>query len=123
MRSDGENRRQITRNTDGPLHNVRISPDGAFALYTFPGVSISIISTVDLATGTVYTLEGGPLAKNYFPSWSPDSQNIAYSATAYEEPYYYSLIQIDSRTGQNQRTIAVSDCFTTLSGGRQMVQK
>lgn len=116
MRSDGENRRQITRNTNGPLHNVRISPDGAFALYTFPGASISIISTVDLATGTVYTLEGGPLAKNYFPSWSPDSQNIAYSATAYEEPYYYSLIQIDSRTGQNQRTVAVSDCFATPVG-------
>ncbi|MGC6588737.1 hypothetical protein ACPV3A_27805 [Paenibacillus sp. Dod16] len=116
MRSDGTNRRQITRNTNGPLHNVRISPDGAFALYTFPGASISMISTVDLATGTVYTLEGGPLAKNYFPSWSPDSQNIAYSATAYEEPYYYSLIQIDSRTGQNQRTVAVSDCFATPVG-------
>ncbi len=116
MQSDGSNRRQITRNTNGPLHNVRISPDGAFALYTFPGASISFISTVDLTTGTVYALEGGPLAKNYFPSWSPDSQNIAYSATAYEEPYYDSLIQIDSRTGQNQRTIAVSDCFATPVG-------
>lgn len=116
MQSDGSNRRQITRNTNGPLHNVRISPDGAFALYTFPGASISFISTVDLTTGTVYALEGGPLAKNYFPSWSPDSQNIAYSATAYEEPYYDSLIQSDSRTGQNQRTIAVSDCFATPVG-------
>ncbi|WP_410768803.1 hypothetical protein [Fontibacillus sp. BL9] len=113
IRADGSDRRQITQNTNGPLHDVRISPDGTFALYTFPGVSISIISTVDLATGTVYTLEGGPLAKNYFPAWSPDSGSIAYSATAYREPNYYSLIQIDSRTGQNQRTLALSDCFAT----------
>ncbi|WP_310829140.1 hypothetical protein [Paenibacillus pedocola] len=113
IRTDGTNRRQITQNTDGPLHNVRISPDGTFALYTFPGASISIISTVDLATGTIYTLEGGPLAKNYFPAWAPDSQSIAYSATAYQEPNYYSLIQIDSRTGKNQRTLSASGCFAT----------
>lgn len=113
IRTDGTNRRQITQNTDGPLHDVRLSPDGAFALYTFPGVSISIISTVDLASGTIYRLEGGPLAKNFLPTWSPDSRSIAYSATAYKEPNYYSLIQIDSRTGQNQRTLAASDCFAT----------
>ncbi|MGN7761478.1 hypothetical protein [Paenibacillus sp. 22594] len=113
IRADNTDRRQITHNTDGPLHNVRISPDGTFALYTFPGASISIISTVDLATGTLYTLDGGPLAKNYFPAWSPDSRSIAYSATAYMEPNYYSLIQTDSRTGQNQRTLVASDCFAT----------
>ncbi len=113
IRADGTDRRQITQNTDGPLHDVRISPDGTFALYTFPGVSISIISTVDLATGTIYTLEGGPLAKNYFPAWSPDSRDIAYSATAYKEPNYYSLIQTGSRTGQNQRILAASGCFAT----------
>lgn len=113
IRIDGTDRGQMTQNTEGPLHNVRLSPDGTFALYTFPGASISIIATVDLATGTVYTLPGGPLAKNYFPAWSPDSQSIAYSATAYEEPNYYSLIQIDSRTGRNPRTLAASDCFAT----------
>ena len=73
VRADGTERRQITQNTDGPLHDIRISPDGTFALYTYPGVSISIISTMNLATGTIYTLEGGPQAKNYFPVWSPDS--------------------------------------------------
>ncbi|VTR26148.1 translocation protein TolB [Actinobacillus pleuropneumoniae] len=113
IRTDGSERRQITHLTEGPLHDVRISPDGTFALYTFPGVSISMISTVDLANGTIYALEGGPLAKNYFPVWSPDSKSIAYSATAYSEPNYYSLIQIDSRTGQDQRTVAVSNCFAT----------
>lgn len=116
MRPDGSDRRQITQNTDGPLHDVRLSPDGTFALYTFPGVSISIISTIDLATGAIYTLEGGPLAKNYFPVWSPDSRSIAYSATAYEEPNYYSLVQIDSRTGRNQSTLAASDCYAAPVG-------
>ncbi|MGI2294099.1 hypothetical protein [Paenibacillus sp. GXUN7292] len=113
VRADGTERRQITQNTDGPLHDIRISPDGTFALYTYPGVSISIISTVNLTSGTIYTLEGGPQAKNYFPVWSSDSRSIAYSATAYKEPNYYSLIQIDSRTGQNQKTLASSDCFAT----------
>jgi len=113
IQTDGTNRRQITQNTNGPLHDVRLSPDGTFALYTYPGVSISIISTVDLATGTIYTLKGRPLAKNYFPVWSPDSRSIAYSATSYEEPNYYSLIQMDSRTGQNQKTFAASDCYST----------
>ncbi|WP_419874166.1 hypothetical protein [Candidatus Pristimantibacillus sp. PTI5] len=116
IRTDGIDRRQMTQNTDGPLHDVRLSPDGTFALYTFPGASISIISTVDLANGNIYTLEGGPLAKNYFPAWSPDSGSIAYSATVYQEPNYYSLIQTDSRTGQSQRTLAVSDCFATTVG-------
>lgn len=113
IRTDGTNRSQITQNTDGPLHNVRISPDGTFALYTFPGASISMISTVDLASGTIYTLEGGSLAKNYYPAWSPDSQSIAYSATAYKEQNYYSLIQTDSRTGKNQRILTASGCFAT----------
>lgn len=113
IRLDGTARRQITQNTEGPLHNVRIAPDGTFALYTFPGASISIISTVDLAAGTTYTLEGGALAKNYFPEWSPDSKTIAYSATDFKEPNYYSFIQIDDRIGQNQRSLAASNCFST----------
>lgn len=113
IRFDGTDRRQITQNTSGPLHDVHLSPDGTFALYTFPGASISLISTVDITTGITCTLPGGPLSKNYFPTWSPYSRNIAYSATAYQEPNYYSLIQIASRTGQNQRTLAVSDCFAT----------
>ncbi|QYR23966.1 hypothetical protein KZ483_07540 [Paenibacillus sp. sptzw28] len=109
----GLNKRQLTQNTEGPLNNVRLSPDGRFALYTSPGVSISIISTVDLATGQTYTLEGGPQAKNYFPEWSPDSSSIAYSATDLIENRYVSLVQTDRRTGGNKQTWAVSDCFAT----------
>ncbi|WP_223067502.1 hypothetical protein [Paenibacillus caui] len=110
---DGTNKRQLTRNTEGPMHNVRLSPDGRFALFTSPGVSISIITTVDLASGQTYTLEGGPLAKNYFPEWSPDSSLIAYSATAMSQNTYYSLIQTDAKTGGQMRTRAVSNCFAT----------
>lgn len=110
---DGTNKRQLTQNKEGPLHNVRLSPDGSFALYTSPGVSISIISTVNLATGTTTSLEGGPQAKNYFPEWSPDSSFIAYSATDLVQNQYYSLIQVDNRTGLQKRTLAVSDCFST----------
>jgi len=111
MSAAGTNKRQLTRNTEGPLHNIRLSPDGRFALYTSPGVSISIITTVDLSTGQTYTLEGGPQAKNYFPEWSPDSSSIAYSATALDPNSYYSLIQTDSRTGRQKKTLATSDCF------------
>lgn len=110
---DGTNKQQLTQNTNGPLNNVRLSPDGRFALYTSPGVSISIITTVDLTTGSTYTLEGGPLAKNYFPEWSPDALSIAYSATVLEQNLYYSEIQTDSRMGRQKRTWARSDCFAT----------
>ena len=110
---DGTNKRQLTQNTQGPLHNVRLSPDGQFALYTSPGVSISLITTVNLSTGESYSIEGGPQAKNYFPEWSPDSSLIAYSATDLVENRYISLIQTDSRVGGQQKTLASSTCFAT----------
>jgi len=113
IRTDGTGKEQLTRHTNVPHNHLRLSPDGTFFLYTTPGVSISIINTHDLVTGNAYTLTGGPLAKNYFPEWSPDSSRISYSATAFEERGYYSLIQTDSRTGDNIRTWAISDCFGT----------
>jgi TolB protein len=113
INDDGTNKRQLTQNTEGLHNNVRLSPDGRFVLFTSPGASISIITTIDLATGGTNTLEGGPLAKNYFPEWSPDSFLISYSATAFTQHRYYSLIQTDSRTGRQKRSRAVSDCFST----------
>lgn len=113
INADGTNKRQLTQNTEGPMHHVRLSPDGSFALFTSPGVSISIVTTVDLVTGKSYTLEGGPLAKNYFQEWSPASPLIAYSATAFAQNKYYSLIQTDNRTGQHKTTWATSNCFAT----------
>ncbi|WP_334071827.1 MULTISPECIES: hypothetical protein [Paenibacillus] len=113
IRPDGTNRQPLTRNTEGPLHNVRLSPDGRFALYTSPGASISLISVVNLATGQTTRLEGGPQAKNYNPAWSPDSSRIAYSATALIQNQYISYIQTDHREGGQITTWAVSPCFST----------
>src|SRR6185437_13712985 len=59
IRTNGTDKRQITNNTNGPLHDARLSPDGKFALYTSPGASISIIHTVDLSTGDVIEIKGG----------------------------------------------------------------
>jgi TolB protein len=111
IKTDGTGKVQLTRNTDGLLNTVRLSPDGTFALYTTPGVSISIIYSVNLLNGNVFEVKGGPLAKNYFPTWSPDSSTIAYSATAFENNF--SLIRTTGRQGMNDRTRAISDCFAT----------
>ncbi|GIO85193.1 hypothetical protein J25TS5_21250 [Paenibacillus faecis] len=110
---NGTNVRQLTRNEEGPLHDVRLSPDGRFALYTSPGASISLISVVNLATGQTTRLEGGPEAKNYNPAWSPDSSRIAYSATSLIQNQYISYIQTDRREGGQIATWAVSSCFST----------
>ena len=92
IRTDGTNKRRLTNRTEGPLHNVRLSPNGRYALFTSPGVSISIVTTVDLATGQTFDLEGGPQAKNYYPEWSPDSSTVAYSATTLENGRYASEV-------------------------------
>lgn len=113
IKTNGTGKEQITRNTGGRLNNVRLSPDGTYALYTTPGASISIIYSVNLATGNVIEVKGGPLAKNYFPTWSPDSQSFAYSATAFENLGYFSLVRTAGRQGMNEATIAISDCFAT----------
>lgn len=113
IRIDGTGKRQITQNTGGRLNTVRLSPDGLFALYTTPGVSISIIFTVEVSTGRVFEISGGPLAKNYHPVWSLNSMTIAYSATAFENRGYFSLIRTVGRRGENDQTKAISNCFAT----------
>jgi TolB protein len=113
VRPDGTRKTQLTRNTEGPIHQARLSPSGRYALYTHPGASISLITTVDLGTGRKHTLAGGPLAKNYNPAWSPDSASIAYSATVQENSEYRSLIQTDTAGGGTQETRAVSGCFAS----------
>ncbi|WP_067729441.1 LysM peptidoglycan-binding domain-containing protein [Oceanobacillus damuensis] len=110
---DGTGRRRITNNTDGPLNDVRLSPDGTFVLYTTPGVSISLIITIELATGNMFGLEGGPLAKNYYPRWNPNSRIIAYSATAYEDRGYFSQVRTVTREGEAETIHAISNCFAS----------
>lgn len=112
--TDGRDKKQLTANTDGPLHEIRLSPDGAFALYTTPGVSVSFVNTFELSTRMVYELPGGPLGKNYFPEWAPNSSLIAYNATAYgESENYYSLVQTATPRGASMKIQAVSNCYAT----------
>lgn len=113
IRTDGTGLQQITENIGEPFNNVRLSPDGRYLLYTSPGASISIIHAVELATGQVFEVTGGPLAKNYHPTWSPDSASIAYSATANEDLGYFSQIRTTGKQGENDRIWAISDCYST----------
>ncbi|WP_449623119.1 LysM peptidoglycan-binding domain-containing protein [Robertmurraya sp. Marseille-Q9965] len=113
IRRDGTGRQQITDNEEGALNFVRLSPDGTHFLYAGPGASISLIYVVELATGRVSEIRGGPLSKNYNPAWSQDSSSIAYCATAFAEQGYFSQIRTSGRQGENDRTWAISDCFST----------
>jgi len=113
IQADGTDKHQITQNTGGRHNDVRLSPNGSYIFYTSPGASISIIYTLDISTGRVFEVGGGPLAKNFFPSWSPDSSRIAYSATAFEDVGYFSLIRTTGRRGENDRTRAISNCYAT----------
>jgi TolB protein len=113
IKIDGTERVQVTQNTGGRHNHVRLSPDGNYVLFTTPGVSISLIFTIDLSTGNLFEVKGGPLAKNYFPTWSPNSQDIAFSAAAFEDRGYFSLIRTTGRRGENEQTRAISDCFAT----------
>lgn len=113
IRADGTGKREITQNTGSRFNDVRLSPDGLFVLYTTPGASISIIFTLEISSGKVSEVRGGPLAKNYFPAWSPDSLAIAYSATAYDNLGYFSLVRTTGRLGENDRSRAISNCFAT----------
>lgn len=110
---DGTDKRQITHNSMGPLHDVILSPDGRFVLYTSPGVSVSIIYIVEMSTGAVRNINSGPLSKNYYPAWSPDSSQIAYSSTAFEDRGYFSQLRTAGKRGGDERVWAISKCFST----------
>jgi TolB protein len=110
---DVSKEQQITSNTNGNLNEVRLSPDGKFVLYTTPGVSISEIYTIELSTGNLNKIPGGPEAKNYNATWSPDSTKIAYSSTAFINGKYYSLIRFSGAKGDNDTTVAISSCYFT----------
>jgi len=111
--ADGSNQRQITNNQNGTLNEVRLSPNGNFVLFTSPGVSISEIYTLDLATGRIYKIPGGPEAKNYYPVWSPDSTQIAYSSTWFRNGKYYSQIRMSGVRGEGDTILAISSCYAT----------
>lgn len=110
---DGTNQKQLTSNKEWPLNHVLLSPNGRYVLYTSPGASISEIYTLELATGLVNKIPGGPEAKNYYPVWSPDSTRIAYSSTHFMNGKYYSLIRTSGVKGEGDTTLAIASCYAT----------
>jgi TolB protein len=60
-----------------------------------------------------YKIPGGPEAKNYYPTWSPDSLRIAYSSTQFINGKYYSLIRVSGARGEGDTTLAISSCYAT----------
>lgn len=111
--TDGSREMQITDNKEFPIHEVRLSPDGRYVLYTSPGASISEITVLDLTTRLQYQIPGGPQSKNFYPSWSPDSSRIAYSSAVFQNGKYFSLIRMSGVRGEADFTLAISDCYTT----------
>ncbi|KXH80074.1 PD40 domain-containing protein [Sporosarcina sp. HYO08] len=109
---NGRDRKKLTNNSEGPIHHIRLSPDGLFVVYTTPGESVSLIRTMELATGTVFPIKGGPLSKNYYPVWSPDSTQIAFTSTI-EDHGYSSQIRTIGRKGKAGRIWAISSCYAT----------
>lgn len=97
---------------EGPLHNLRLSPDGTYALYTTPGASVSLIRTVDLNSRKMYRIPGGQLGKNYYPEWASDSLRLAYSATNFRDTYY-SQVRVSGRQSGRDTIVSLSDCFGT----------
>jgi TolB protein len=113
INADGSGERQLFSYKNAPLNEVRLSPNGRYILFTSPGASISEIYTVDLATRIVYKIPSGPEAKNYNPTWSPDSSRIAYSSTFFKNGRYYSSIRVSGAKGENTANLAVSNCYAT----------
>ena len=113
IQTNGKNKKQLTKNKDESLNYVRLSSDGKYVLYTTPDASISFIRTIELDTGKTYEIQGGPLSKNYYPEWSPNSEKIAYSASAYDTLGYFSEIRLTDSQGEKDHIWAISNCFSS----------
>jgi TolB protein len=110
---NGTEKQQLSKNKFDNIHNLQISPNGLFALYTTPGESISLIKIMELKSGKIFELPSGGQGKNYNAVWSPDSSQIAYSSTEFINPNYYSVIKLDDPKNRKIQDVSSSSCFST----------
>lgn len=110
---DGTGLRQVTRNTEGGvIQSVVVSPDGSRAAYTFPGVSISMVKIVDLATREEFETPSGPLGRDFNPVWSPNGQYLAYNASTEEGPAgLRGIIRVVDASGTFVHDLTDTACF------------
>lgn len=110
---DGTGLRQVTRNTEGGvIQSVAVSPDGSKAAYTFPGVSISMVKIVDLATGQEFETPSGPLGRDFNPAWSPNSQYVAYNASTETAPAgLRGIVRVVDANGTFVQDLTDTACF------------
>ena len=113
INTDGTGLRQVTRNTEGGvIQSVALSPDGSRAAYTFPGVSISMVRIVDLATGQELETPAGPLGRDFNPVWSPNGQYLAYNASTEDEPAgLRGIIRVVDVNGAFVQDLTDTACF------------
>lgn len=113
INENGSMETKLTKNNNGLLNEVRLSPNNNFILYTSPGASISEIYTIELSSRRTYAIPGGLEAKNYNPTWSKDSSRIAYSSTQFTNGKYYSFLRTSDPHGNYVHTLAVASCYVT----------
>lgn len=84
-----------------PYHELNMSPDGTRILFTTPGVSISIVMILEVATGRIVEVPSGEQAKDYCPVWSPNGRLIAYSSTVFVSGVgFFGLVRIADDCGK-----------------------
>jgi len=113
INADGTGLRQVTRNTEGGvIQSVVLSPDGSRAAYTFPGVSISMVKIVDLATREEFETPAGPLGRDFNPVWSLNGLYLAYNASTEEGPAgLRGIIRVVDANGTFVQDLTDTACF------------
>ncbi len=75
-------------------------------------VSAARIYIADLATGAVMATPPGPLGRDFHPTWSPNSQHLAYNASTDEGPMgLRGIVRVVNREGAPAHDLTDTACF------------